>query len=125
MYKIVSAFLLVGALVSPVPAQEDRQEIPQEQFQPQIQQLQFEKPTRIVGKLRALDGYEDAIWIEWTHRHDGRRWVGVPNEMMFKVVPRDAGMMDFFRAMKIGTSFHMTVQMDQEGNRRILELEGT
>jgi hypothetical protein len=55
--------------------------------------------------------------------HDGRRWRDVQNEMMFKVLPRDAGMMDFFKKLKLGTSLHLTVQTDQDGNRRILSLD--
>jgi len=91
-----------------------------------IQQMKFEKPTRIVGRLKSLDGYEDAIWIEWTHVHDGARWRPVLNEMMFKVLPRDEGMMKLFRALKLGTSIHLTVQIDADGNRRVLSLdEGT
>ena len=91
-----------------------------------IQQMKFEKPTRIVGRLKSLDGYEDAIWIEWTHVHDGARWRPVMNEIMFKVLPRDEGMMKLFRALKLGTSIHLTVQIDADGNRRVLSLdEGT
>jgi hypothetical protein len=90
-----------------------------------IQQMEFEKPTRIVARFRSLDGYDDAIWIEWTHVNDGVRWRPVSREMMFKVLPRDAGMMEFFRTLKPGTSLHMTVQQDPDRNRRILELEGT
>ena len=88
-----------------------------------IQQMKFDKPTRIVGRLQAIDGYEDAIWIVWTHVHDGRRWRTVMNDMLFKVYPRDAGMMDFFRKLKPGTSLHLTVQTDQDGNRRVLSLD--
>jgi hypothetical protein len=102
-------------------------EQPQE-FEDVIQQMKFDKPTRIVGKLRSLDGYEDAIWIDWTHVYDGSRWRDLRDqrEMMFKVLPRDADMMDFFRKLKPGTSLHMTVQMDADGNRRALSLdEGT
>ena len=88
-----------------------------------IQQMKFEKPTRIVGRLKSLDGYEDAIWIEWTHVHDGARWRSVLNEMMFKVLPRDEGMMKLFRALKLGTSIHLTVQIDADGNRRVLSLD--
>lgn len=88
-----------------------------------IQQMKFEKPTRIVGRLKSLDGYEDAIWIEWTHVHDGARWRSVLNEMMFKVFPRDEGMMKLFRALKLGISIHLTVQMDADGNRRVLSLD--
>jgi hypothetical protein len=90
-----------------------------------IQQMKFETPTRIVGRLQSFDGYEDAIWIVWTHVHDGTRWRDLrnDNEMMFKVLPRDAGMMDFFRKLKPGASLHMTVQMDADGNRRVLSLD--
>jgi hypothetical protein len=104
----------------PVPPGEQPRE-----FDPIIQKMKFDKPTRIAGRLRSLDGYEDAIWIDWTHVHDGTRWREVRNEIMFKVLPRDPGMMDFFRALKLGATLHMTVQMDQDGNRRVLELEGT
>jgi len=97
-------------------------EQPQE-FESVIQKMKFEKPTRIVGKLRSIDGYEDAIWINWTHVHDGTRWREVRNEMMFKVLPRDPGMMDFFRKLKPGMSLHLTVQMDADGNRRVLSLD--
>ena len=88
-----------------------------------IQQMKFEKPTRIVGRLKSLDGYEDAIWIEWTHVHDGARWRPVMNEMMFKVLPRDEGMMKLFRALKLGISIHLTVQIDADGNRHVLSLD--
>ena len=88
-----------------------------------IQQMKFEKPTRIVGRLKSLDGYEDAMWIEWTHVHDGARWRPVRNEMMFKVLPRDEGMMKLFRALKLGASIHLTVQMDADGHRRVLSLD--
>ena len=39
-----------------------------------IAQMKFEKPTRIAGRFRSVDGYEDAIWIEWTHLNDGAGW---------------------------------------------------
>jgi len=65
------------------------------------------------------------IWIVWTHVHDGTRWRDLRNQsdMMFKVFPRDAGMIDFFRKLKLGTSLHLTVQMDADGNRRVLSLD--
>ncbi len=93
---------LVGAVAlaqqePPVPPGEQPSE-----FERIIQQMKFEKPTRIVGRLQAIDGYEDAIWIVWTHVHDGTRWRDLRNQsdMMFKVFPRDAGMMDFFRRIE-------------------------
>jgi hypothetical protein len=94
-----------------------------EEFERIIQQMKFEKPTRIVGRLQSFDGYEDAIWIVWTHVHDGSRWRSVMQDMMFKVLPRDEGMMGFFRKLTPGTSLHMTVQMDADGNRRVLSLD--
>ena len=115
--------LLLGsalALAQPIPPGEQSDE-----FERIIQQMKFEKPTRIVGRLQAIDGYEDAIWIVWTHVHDGSRWRDLRNQsdMMFKVYPRDAGMMDFFRKLTPGTSLHLTVQMDTDGNRRVLSLD--
>jgi hypothetical protein len=98
---------------------------PQALFDEIIAQMKFETPTRIAGRFRSVDGYEDAIWIEWTHLNDGAGWRAVRHEMMFKALPRDAGMMEFFRRLKPGTSLHMTVQQDPDGNRRILELEET
>ena len=93
-------------------------------FEDIIEKMNFEKPTRIVGRFRSLDGYEDAIWIEWTHVHDGLSWHPVSREMMFKVLPRDAGMMEFFRTLKPGMNLHMTIQRAEDGNRHVLELEG-
>ena len=114
---------LVGAVAlaqqePPVPPGEQPSE-----FDRIIQQMKFDQPTCIVGRLQSFDGYEDAIWIVWTHVHDGTRWRPVMNDMMFKVIPRDAGMMDFFRKLKPGTSLHLTVQTDQDGNRRVLSLD--
>jgi hypothetical protein len=115
---LLSAVALAQEEPLPVPPGEQPEE-----FDRIIQQMKFDKPTRIVGRLQSFDGYEDAIWIAWTHVHDGRRWRDVQNEMMFKVLPRDAGMMDFFRKLKLGMSVHMTVQMDADGNRRVLSLD--
>jgi len=115
---LASSLALAQEEPLPVPPGEQPEE-----FERIIQQMKFDKPTRIVGRLQSFDGYEDAIWIVWTHVHDGRRWRDVQNEMMFKVLPRDAGMMDFFRKLKLGMSVHMTVQMDADGNRRVLSLD--
>lgn len=116
----VIPLLLVSALAR---AQEGPPGQQPEEFERIIQQMKFDKPTRIVGRLQSFDGYEDAIWIVWTHVHDGTRWRTVMNDMMFAVFPRDAGMMDFFRKLKPGTSLHLTVQMDADGNRRVLSLD--
>ena len=126
--KTVLAFVFSLFLIGPLAhAQQELPVPPGEQldeFDRIIQQMKFDKPTRIVGRLQAIDGYEDAIWIVWTHVHDGRRWRDIRNdEMMFKVFPRDAGMMDFFQKLKLGTSIHLTVQSDADGNRRVLSLD--
>jgi hypothetical protein len=94
-------------------------------FDPIIQQMQFETPTRIAGLLLSFDPYDDAIWLRWTHRHAGGRWLPIPTEMEFAVYPRDPGMMEFFRSLKPGTALRMTIQKDQDGKRRVLELDGT
>jgi hypothetical protein len=93
-------------------------------FDEMLQQMKFDQPTRIAGRFRSLDGYDDAVWIDWTHRHDGSRWVPVRNDVILKLTPRDGGMMEFFRTVKPGSSLHLTVQDEQDGSRRILELEG-
>lgn len=92
-------------------------------FDPIIQQMQFETPTRIAGSLLSFDPYDDAIWLRWTHRHEGGRWLPLPTEMEFVVYPRDAGMMEFFRSLKPGASLGMTIQRDKDGKRRVLALD--
>ena len=119
----ILAFMFFILLGSGASAQESPPPTPF--FDEIIAQMKFEKPTRIAGRFRSLDGYEDAIWVEWTHLKEDTQWRPVRSEMMFKALPRDAGMMEFFRKLKPGTSLHMTVQQDPDGNRRILELEGT
>jgi hypothetical protein len=119
--RVVGPIFLALLLAGPILAQE-APPVPGF-FDEIIRQMKFEEPTRIVGRFRSLDGYEDAVWIDWTHLHDGTGWRVVRSQAMFKVLPRDVGMMEFFRALKPGTTLHMTVQQDEHGNRRILELE--
>jgi len=128
MAKLIGIASLLGLILSgPIALAQETPPVPPgeqpREFDQIIELMKFEKPTRIAGRLMAFDSYEDAIWIEWTHRHDGARWRAVPNEPQFKVVPRDAGMMTFFRALKPGATVHMTVQMDHDGNRRVLSLD--
>ena len=96
-----------------------------DEFAAAIQQMRFDTPTRIAGRLLSFDSYDNAIWIEWTEVYFGRRWLFVPPDMRFIVYPRDTGMMDLFRRLRPGTILHMTIQMDERGKRRVLELEGT
>ncbi len=124
--RLLTGFLVLTLFGQSTLAQETLPVPPGEQpreFDPIIQQMKFDKPTRIAGRLRSFDSYEDAIWIDWTHVHDGARWREVRSEMVFKVLPHDPGMMDFFRALKLGATLHMTVQMDADGNRRVLSLD--
>src|SRR5438874_13494684 len=62
-----------------------------------IAQMKFEKPTRIAGRFRSVDGYEDAIRIEWTHLKDGAGCLAVRIEMMFNALQLDGGKMEFLR----------------------------
>jgi len=119
--------LLVPAcfLFQPVRAQEaPPSELPRA-FDPIVEQMQFETPTRITGSFLNFDTYDEAIWIRWTHRFEQDRWLLVPGEMDFVVYPRDKGMMEFFRALKPGVALRMTIQRDKDGKRRVLELDGT
>jgi hypothetical protein len=88
-----------------------------------IQEMRFEKPTKIMGRLVAMDAYEKAIWIEWTYRHDGSRWIPLEAGRQFKVFPRNDGMMQYFRALKLGANLRLLIQADEDGNRRVLEID--
>jgi hypothetical protein len=110
-------------LARPTIAQEALPPDLQAPFESIIQEMRFEHPTRIVVRLLMMDAYENAVWVEWTSRHDGANWVSVPGRRQFKLLPRNSGMMDYFRALKPGTSLKMTVQMDQDGNRRVIDLD--
>lgn len=89
-----------------------------------IEQMKFDRATRIEGRVLYLDTYDDALWIEWTAVHVGGRWRPVPDERQFVVYPADAEMMAFFKALPKGTTIRMTVQRDADGKRRVLFLEG-
>ena len=117
--------VLTLCLFQPLRAQETPpSELPRA-FDPIVEQMQFETPTRIAGRLLSFDPYDEAIWIRWTHRYERGRWIPVPAEIEFVVYPRETGMMEFFRALKPGTALRMTIQKDKDGKRRVLELDGT
>lgn len=92
-------------------------------FDPIVEQMQFDAPTRIAGRLLTLDAYDEAIWVRWTHRYDRGRWLPMPSEMEFIVYPRDAEMMAWFRTLNPGAALRMTVQKGQDGKRRVIELD--
>jgi hypothetical protein len=89
------------------------------------QLMEFTTPTRITGRLLAFDTYDDAMWIEWTEVFSGDRWMVIPFEMRFIVYPREPGMMEYFRRLTPGTVLRFTIQTDDNGKRRVLEMEGT
>jgi hypothetical protein len=128
MFRLRAILLLLALTLCffhPLSAQEaPPSELPRA-FEPTVEQMQFETPTRITGRLLSLDPYDEAIWIQWTQRYEGDRWLPVSTGMQFVIYPRDAGMMEFFRALKPGAPLRMTIQKDKDGKRRVLELDGT
>ena len=124
-------FLLAGLLVL-LPFRTGAQDpgpIPPGDLPPEItipiEQMRFDQPTRIAGRVLYLDTYDDALWIEWTAVYDGNRWLSVPDERQFVVYPANAEMMATFKALPKGTILRMTVQRDKDGKRRVLFLDGT
>lgn len=118
-------FLLLcsAAIIPAVSAQEVLPPELQVPFDSIIQEMRFEKPTRIMGVFVMLDAYDNAVWIEWTYRRDGGRWVPIGGHRQFKVLPRNPGMMELFKALKPGANLQLTIQADEDGNRRVLELD--
>jgi hypothetical protein len=86
--------------------------------------MRFDHATRIEGRVLYLDTYDDALWIEWTAVHDGKRWHSIPDQRQFVIYPANAEMMKTFKALPKGTILRMTVQRDTDGKRRVLFLEG-
>ncbi len=122
--------LLAGLLVL-LPflgATPDPEPIPPADLPPEIkipiEQMKFDRPTRVEGRVLYPDTYDDALWIEWLKVHDGSQWQAVPDERQFVVYPADKDMMAFFKALPKGTVLRMTVQRDKDGKRRVLFLEG-
>ncbi|MEW6542734.1 MAG: hypothetical protein AB1411_03890 [Nitrospirota bacterium] len=127
MVRVASLSLfLAGILLAASPgfAQDAPTLEPPEPSGDIVPSMRFETPTLIAGRLLTFDTYDPAIWILWTHVYDGGRWVPVPSEPQLLVYPRNPGMMDFFRRLRPGTAIRMTIQADEDGKRRVVELEG-
>ena len=93
------------------------------EFAEPINQMRFEKPTRIEGHVLYLDTYDEAIWIEWDKRFDGSSWVAVPEGRQFILYPRDAAMMAIFKASPKGSSIRVIVQRGDDGKLRALSFD--
>jgi hypothetical protein len=119
--------LLAGLLVlcpAAGPAQEPLQpgDLPPEIEIP-IKQMRFDHATRIEAVFLYVDTYDDAIWVEWTAVHDGKRWYTIPDQRQFVVYPASPEMFVTFKALPKGTVLRMTIQRDKDGKRRIIFLE--
>ena len=121
---LLLACLLVGSPVAG-SAQEPLQpgDLPPEIEIP-IKQMRFDHATRIEGRVLYLDTYDDAMWIEWTGVHDGRRWHAIPDQRQFVVYPANPEMFATFKVLPKGTVIRLTIQRDKDGKRRALFLEG-
>lgn len=119
--------ILVLLLTSGFPGQ--AQEIPPPEVPDPVvdfaRVLQFDSPTRIEGRLLNFDTYDDAIWIEWTHWFQNGRWIPVKNDAQLLLYPRDTDMLQWFRGLKLGTSIRMIVRTDEDGKRRVVDLDET
>jgi len=87
--------------------------------------MQFDSATRIEGRLLNFDAYDEGIWIEWTHWFRDGRWVPVKNDAQILLYPKNADMLQWFRSLKLGTSIRMIVRRDEDGKRRIIDLDET
>ena len=90
-----------------------------------LEQMKFDRATKIEGRVLYLDTYDDALWIPWTAVHDGIRWHTVPSGRQFVVYPTSSDMMTILKVLPKGTVLRMTVQRGPDGKRRVLVLEGT
>jgi hypothetical protein len=112
-----------AALIPAASAQEPLPPELQVPFDSIMQEMRFEKPTRILGGFVMLDPYDNAVWIDWTYRRESGRWMPINGHRQIKVLPGKAGMMDYFKALKPGAVLQLTIQADEDGNRRVLELD--
>ena len=119
---LILACLLLWPSAS--PAQEPLQpgDLPPEIEIP-IKQMRFDHATRIEAVFLYPDTYDDAIWVEWTAVHDGKRWHAIPDQRQFVVYPATPEMFLSLKAFPMGTVIRMTIQRDKDGKRRIIFLE--
>ncbi len=121
----IGGLLLVVLLGTAALAQDIRPPESPEALDIPIDQLRFDALARAEGRLLILDTYDEAIWVQLTRYYDEGRWLPVQHEVQLLVYARDPDMMDFFRKMPQGTVLRMVIQYDENGKRRVLELEGT
>ena len=118
-FLLVFSPLLVNAQLEPAPH-------PLDTFLTGI--LDFHDPTGIRGSLRYIDKEEKIIWLDWTQRSDDRPlfiagWKWVPGEATLAVHPTDPTQFDQLQQIPKGTAIEMVIQLDQDGQRRILSYQ--
>ncbi len=119
-------FLLLIIFPLPVNAQLEPAPHPLDTFLSGI--LDFHDPTGIRGSLRYIDKEEKIIWLDWTQRSDDRPlfnagWTWVPGEATLAVHPTDPTQFDQLQQIPKGTPIEMVIQLDQDGQRRILSYQ--
>ena len=119
-------FLLLILFPLPVNAQLEPAPHPLDTFLTGI--LDFHDPTGIRGSLRYIDKEEKIIWLDWTQRSDDRPlfnagWTWVPGEATLAVHPTDPTQFDQLQQIPKGTAIEMVIQLDQDGQRRILSYQ--
>ena len=88
-----------------------------------IQEMRFDTPTRIEGRVLYLDSYDDALWIGWLKVFENGSWHAVPDGREFIVYPRDAAMMTSLKAFPKGTVIRLIVQRGEDGKLRALSFD--
>lgn len=93
------------------------------EIQNPIQEMTFEQPTTIEGRVLYLDTYDDALWIEWLRVLESQGWRDVPDQRQFILYPRDAAMMSTLKRLPKDTTIRLRVQRGPGGKRMILALD--
>ncbi len=87
--------------------------------------LNFKNPTGIRGTLRYIEQDTRILWLNWEERSDDRPlfytgWKRVPGDPTLAVHPTDDKQFAALKHLPPGTPLELIIQIDSEGNRRIL-----
>ncbi|GKS60374.1 hypothetical protein YTPLAS18_39010 [Nitrospira sp.] len=88
-----------------------------------IQEMAFEEPTTIEGRVLYLDTYDEALWVEWTRVQDSSGWRAVPGQRQFVLYPKDPAIMDILKRLPKESVIRLRIQREQGGKRMILALD--